>query len=248
MGKIFIVSGALFIAASLVAAQTSSSKPSSAAKPPTSASASQPTAVIDTTAGKMNCTLFPDKAPIGVANFIGLSTGTKDWKNPASGATKHGVPLYDGTIFHRVIPGFMIQGGDPAGTGSGPDPVKPFKNEVSPDLTFDKPGLLAYANAGPNTNTSQFFITEVPFTGEQANMLNGHYTIFGQCDDASVALVKQIAAMSRDSNDRPYRPIRINHIAIQKAGGSATAARRAGATAAKKPSSAATSKPASSPK
>lgn len=248
MGKTFIVSGALLIAASLAAAQASSAKPSTTTNPATSASTSQPSAVIDTTAGKMNCTLFPDKAPIGVANFIGLANGTKDWKNPVSGASKHGVPLYDGTIFHRVIPGFMIQGGDPAGTGSGADPIKPFKNEVSPDLTFDKAGRLAYANAGPNTNTSQFFITEVPFTGQQANMLNGKYTIFGQCDEASVALVKEIAAMSRDANDRPYRPIRINHIAIQKGGGSATAARRTGAAAAKKPSSAATSKPASSPK
>jgi peptidyl-prolyl cis-trans isomerase A (cyclophilin A) len=247
MGRTFVAFGALLMAGSLAAAQTSSAKPSTAAKPATSAT-SQPTAVIDTTAGKMNCTLFPDKAPIGVANFIGLANGTKEWKNPVSGASKHGVPLYDGTIFHRVIPGFMIQGGDPAGTGSGADPIKPFKNEVSPELTFDKAGRLAYANAGPNTNASQFFITEVPFTGQQANMLNGHYTIFGQCDDASVALVKQIAAMSRDANDRPYRPIKINHIAIQKGGGSATAAKRTGATAAKKPASAATSKPASSPK
>jgi peptidyl-prolyl cis-trans isomerase A (cyclophilin A) len=247
MGRTFVAFGALLMAGSLAAAQTSSAKPSTAAKPATSAT-SQPTAVIDTTAGKMNCTLFPDKAPIGVANFIGLANGTKEWKNPVSGASKHGVPLYDGTIFHRVIPGFMIQGGDPAGTGSGADPIKPFKNEVSPELTFDNAGRLAYANAGPNTNTSQFFITEVPFTGQQANMLNGHYTIFGQCDDASVALVKQIAAMSRDANDRPYRPIKINHIAIQKGGGSATAAKRTGATAAKKPASAATSKPASSPK
>ncbi|MGE5053235.1 MAG: peptidylprolyl isomerase [Acidobacteriota bacterium] len=248
MGRTFIAFGAILMAGSLAAAQTSSAKPATAAKPATSASASQPTAVIDTTAGKMNCTLFPDKAPIGVANFIGLANGTKDWKNPVSGASKHGVPLYDGTIFHRVIPGFMIQGGDPAGTGSGADPIKAFKNEVSPDLTFDKAGRLAYANAGPNTNTSQFFITEVPFTGQQANMLNGHYTIFGQCDDASVALVKQIAAMSRDANDRPYRPIRINHIAIQKGGSSTTTTKRAGASAAKKPSSAATSKPAASPK
>jgi peptidyl-prolyl cis-trans isomerase A (cyclophilin A) len=248
MGRKIVAFGALLMAGSLAAAQASSAKPSTTAKPATPASASQPTAVIDTTAGKMNCTLFPDKAPIGVANFIGLANGTKEWKNPVSGASKHGVPLYDGTIFHRVIPGFMIQGGDPAGTGSGADPIKPFKNEVSPDLTFDKAGRLAYANAGPNTNTSQFFITEVPFTGQQANMLNGHYTIFGQCDDASVALVKQIAAMSRDANDRPYRPIRINHIAIQKGGSSTTTTKRAGASAAKKPASAATSKPAASPK
>jgi len=248
MGRKIVAFGALLMAGSLAAAQASSAKPSTTAKPAAPASASQPTAVIDTTAGKMNCTLFPDKAPIGVANFIWLANGTKEWKNPVSGASKHGVPLYDGTIFHRVIPGFMIQGGDPARTGSGADPIKPFKNEVSPDLTFDKAGRLAYANAGPNTNTSQFFITEVPFTGQQANMLNGHYTIFGQCDDASVALVKQIAAMSRDANDRPYRPIRINHIAIQKGGSSTTTTKRAGASAAKKPASAATSKPAASPK
>ena len=208
------------------------------AKPGTAnTSSSQPTAIIDTTAGKMTCTLFPDKAPIGVANFIGLSSGTKDWKTP-TGATKHGVPLYDGTIFHRVIPQFMIQGGDPAGSGSGPDPVKAFKNETSPGLLFDKPGRLAYANAGPNTNTSQFFITEVAFTGQQGQMLNGNYTIFGQCDEASVALVKQIAAMSRDSNDRPYRPIKINHITIQKAGG----ATKAAGTPAKKPPTAPTTK------
>lgn len=213
------------------ASQSTAAKPTTPAKPAATAP-SQPTAIIDTTAGKMTCTLFPDKAPIGVANFIGLSNGTKDWKSP-SGATKHGVPLYDGLIFHRVIPEFMIQGGDPAGTGSGPDPVKVFKNETSKDLLFDKPGRLAYANAGPNTNSSQFFITEVAFTGQQGAMLNGNYTIFGQCDEASVALVKQIAAMSRDGNDRPYRPIKINHITIQKAGGAArpTAVKKPAATA-----------------
>ena len=209
---------------------------------PSAPTPSQPTAIIDTTAGKMTCTLFPDKAPLGVANFIGLSNGTKDWKSP-TGVTKHGVPLYDGTIFHRVIPQFMIQGGDPAGTGSGPDPVKAFKNETSPDLLFDKAGRLAYANAGPNTNTSQFFITEVPLTGQQGTMLNGKYTIFGQCDEPSVALVKQIAAMNRDSNDRPFRPIKINHISIQKGG----AAAKPAATPVKKPAASATPKTTTKP-
>jgi peptidyl-prolyl cis-trans isomerase A (cyclophilin A) len=175
-------------------------------------SGSQPTATIDTTAGKLTCTLFPDKAPIGVANFVGLSTGTKDWTDPKTGKKMHSVALYDGTIFHRVIPGFMIQGGDPAGTGAG-DPGYQFKNETSPDLKFDRPGRLAYANAGPDTNGSQFFITEVPYPS-----LNGHYTIFGQCDDATVTLVKDIARMGRDTNDRPYRPVAINHITIQNAG------------------------------
>ena len=169
----------------------------------------QPRAIIDTTAGKITCTLFPDKAPIGVANFIGLAEGTKDWVSPVTHQKKHGVPLYDGTIFHRVIPDFMIQGGDPAGNGTG-DPGYQFKNEVSSDLKFDRPGRLAYANAGPDTNGSQFFITEVAYPS-----LNGGYTIFGQCDDASLALVKQIARMGRDSNDRPFRPVKINHITIE---------------------------------
>ena len=172
------------------------------------AASAQPTAVIDTTAGRLTCTLFPDKAPIGVANFIGLATGTKDWTSPVTHQKKHGVPLYDGTIFHRVIPDFMIQGGDPLGTGTG-DPGYAFKNETSNDLKFDRPGRLAYANAGPGTNGSQFFITEVAYAS-----LNGGYTIFGQCDAASVTLVKQIARMGRDSNDRPYKPVKINHITI----------------------------------
>jgi len=176
------------------------------------AQAGQPTAVIDTTVGKLTCKLFPDKAPIGVANFIGLADGTKEWTSPVTHAKKRGVPLYDGTICHRVIPNFMIQCGDPAGNGSG-DPGFQFKNEISPDLKFDRPGRLAYANAGPDTNGSQFFITEVPYPS-----LNGGYTIFGQCDDASVALVKQIARMGRDSNDRPFNPVKINHITITKGG------------------------------
>ena len=234
------VLGIVTLASSMLFGQAAPTAPAKPAATP----AAQPTAIIDTTAGKMTCTLFPDKAPIGVANFIGLATGTKDWKNPVSGALKHGVPLYDGTIFHRVIPQFMIQGGDPAGNGSGADPVKPFKNEVSKDLLFDKPGRLAYANAGPNTNASQFFITETAFTGQQGQILNGNYTIFGQCDEASVALVKQIAAMSRDSNDRPYRPIKINHISIQKAGGAA----KAPAVPVKKPTAATTPKPKTAPK
>src|SRR5256714_11724391 len=123
-------------------AQTAPTKPSGAAKPATTSAAANPVAIIDTTVGKMTCTLFPDKAPVGVANFIGLASGTKDWRNPVSGATKHGVPLYDGTIFHRVIPDFMIQGGDPAGTGSGADPVPKFKNEASSDLLFGRPGRM----------------------------------------------------------------------------------------------------------
>src|ERR1700680_3282888 len=186
------------------------------------AATGQTTTVIDTTVGKMTCTLFPDKAPIRVANFIGLATGSKDWKNPVSHVTKHGTPLYDGTIFHRVIPNFMIQGGDPAGNGTG-DPGYKFKNEVSSDLLFDKPGRLAYANSGPDTNGSQFFITEVA-----TPHLNGKYTIFGQCDDATVALVKDIARRASDpSNNRPFRPVKIIHIKIVRSGAAASAAKSA---------------------
>jgi peptidyl-prolyl cis-trans isomerase A (cyclophilin A) len=184
----------------------------------------------------MKCELFPDKAPIGVANFIGLANGTKDWVNPASHAKKHGVPLYDGTIFHRVIPEFMIQGGDPAGTGAG-DPGYAFKNETSPTLKFDRPGRLAYANAGPDTNGSQFFITEVPYPS-----LNGGYTIFGQCDEAAVALVKQIARMGKDANDRPFRPVKINHISVTQ---SIAAAKPATTTA--KPAGTTTKAPVKTP-
>ncbi|MGA2458670.1 MAG: peptidylprolyl isomerase [Terriglobales bacterium] len=173
-----------------------------------------PTAIIHTTAGDLHCTLFPKVAPIGVENFIGLANGTKDWTSPVSHDKKHGVPLYDGTIFHRVIPSFMIQGGDPAGSGMG-DPGYKFKNETSPSVKFDRPGRLAYANAGPDTNGSQFFITEVPQPS-----LNGGYTIFGQCDDAAVELVKQIARMARDSHDLPLRPVKITHIEIHGAGAS----------------------------
>jgi peptidyl-prolyl cis-trans isomerase A (cyclophilin A) len=215
MRNAFLVLVLLPIAAFALAAQSSTQATPAAKAPVHKAATGNPTAIIKTTVGDMTCTLFPDKAPIGVANFIGLATGTKDWKT-VKGVTKHGVPLYDGTIFHRVIPDFMIQGGDPAGDGTG-DPGYKFKNEVSSDLRFDKPGRLAYANAGPNTNGSQFFITEVAVPH-----LNGNYTIFGQCDEASVTLVKQIARMTKDpSNDRPFRPVKITHIAITHAAAAA---------------------------
>jgi len=195
-------------ACALCAAQASSSAPAS--KP---AATDNPVAIIHTTAGDLHCTLFPKQAPIGVANFIGLSTGKKDWTDPKTHAKKHGVPLYDGTIFHRVIPEFMIQGGDPIGTGTG-DPGYKFKNETSSDLKFDRPGRLAYANAGPDTNGSQFFITEVPYPS-----LNGGYTIFGQCVDWDV--VKKIARVSRGPQDKPATPVTIKHIQIVQAGAAA---------------------------
>jgi peptidyl-prolyl cis-trans isomerase A (cyclophilin A) len=213
------------LAVLVLGAQTGSQTAPGTKAPAHHTASGPPTAIIETNAGDMHCTLFPEKAPIGVQNFIGLATGKKEWKSP-SGVTKRGVPLYDGTIFHRVIPGFMIQGGDPKGDGTG-DPGYAFKNEVSSDLLFDRPGRLAYANAGPGTNGSQFFITEVA-----TPHLNGGYTIFGQCDDATVALVKQIAAMARDPmNDRPFRPVKIVRIKIVYGSMAAKAAPKKSATA-----------------
>ena len=181
-----------------------------AAQPKPQGVAGQPVAVIETSMGNLTCVLFPKAAPLGTANFIGLARGTKDWTNPNTGKTMHGVPLYDGTIFHRVIPGFMIQGGDPAGTGAGNIGFQ-FKNENWPDLRFDQPGRLAYANAGADTNGSQFFITEAP-----TPFLDGNYTIFGQCDAASVELVKKIAREPRNDQDRPNNPVVIKHIRIEE--------------------------------
>src|SRR6266705_4444272 len=188
-------------------------------------------AIFNTSEGTIVCRLFEKDAPKTVANFTELAEGKRDWTHPVSGR-KTKDRLYDGTIFHRVIPNFMIQGGDPAGTGSGEIGIA-FKNEVSPDLKFDRPGRLAYANAGPDTNGSQFFITETAFTGQQGDMLNGHYTIFGQCDDATVALVKQIARMGHDANDLPYSPVKINHITIVKGGASSVSPAKKAATPAK---------------
>jgi len=171
--------------------------------------AAQPKAIIDTTAGKITCTLFPDQAPNSVANFIGLAQGTKDWTNPTTKAKMHGVPLYNGTIFHRIIPNFMIQGGDPAGNGSG-DPGYGFGLEVKPELKFDRAGRLAYARTNdPNTNGSQFFITVAP-----TPFLDMKYTIFGQCGNEDVAL--KIVSAPRGVADRPENPTVIRSITIEQ--------------------------------
>lgn len=171
-----------------------------------STATAQPTATFETSMGDIHCTLFPDKAPMTVANFEGLATGKKQWTNPKTGQKETGKPLYDGTIFHRVIPDFMIQGGDPLGTGTG-DPGYKFKDEFTDDLKFDVPGRLAMANSGPNTNGSQFFITEVP-----TPHLNHHHTIFGQCEDLD--LIKRIARVPVGRNDKPVTPVVIKHVVI----------------------------------
>ncbi len=215
--RTLVLTLALIISTSLLAAAQGASSPAPAKPPvrtPASSATAEPTAILHTTAGDLHCTLLPSVAPIGVENFIGLANGTKDWTSPVTHAKKTGVPLYDGTIFHRVIPEFMIQGGDPKGDGTG-DPGYKFKNETSSTVKFDRPGRLAYANAGPDTNGSQFFITEVPYPS-----LNGGYTIFGQCDPAAVELVKKIARMAKDG-ERPLRPVKITHVEIHGTGSSA---------------------------
>lgn len=171
-----------------------------------------PTAIFDTSMGRITCQLFSKEAPKTVANFIGLAAGTKDWTDPATHKKMHNKPLYDATQFHRVIPEFMIQGGDPTATGMG-DPGYMFEDEFDANLNFDVPGRLAMANSGPNTNGSQFFITEVP-----TEHLNQKHTIFGQCDDSSVLVVKSIARVSRDENDKPVDPVILKKITIVQAG------------------------------
>jgi peptidyl-prolyl cis-trans isomerase A (cyclophilin A) len=167
-----------------------------------------PAVIIDTSMGRITCQFFEKQAPKTVANFIALAQGTKDWVDPQTQKPMHNKPLYDGTIFHRVIPEFMIQGGDPTGTGGG-DPGFTFEDEFDSNLNFDVPGRLAMANSGPNTNGTQFFITEVP-----TEHLNQHHTIFGQCDDPSVNVVKTIARVERDPNDKPVTPVMLKKVTI----------------------------------
>ena len=167
-----------------------------------------PTVVMDTSMGRITCQFYQQQAPKAVATFIGLAEGTIDWVDPTTKKKQHRKPFYDGTIFHRVIPEFMIQGGDPTGTGMG-DPGYSFEEEFNPDLNFDRPGRLAMANSGPNTNGSQFFITEQAY-----DSLNQHYTLFGQCDDASVEVVKAIARVQRDGNDKPLTDVVLKKVTI----------------------------------
>jgi peptidyl-prolyl cis-trans isomerase A (cyclophilin A) len=163
-------------------------------------------AIFDTTLGEITCELFPDKAPVTVQNFVGLANGTKEFVDPKSRArTKR--PYYDGQGFHRVIPKFMIQGGCPLGTGTG-GPGYNFQDEFSKDLSFDKPGRLAMANAGPGTNGSQFFITVAP-----TNWLDNHHTIFGQVVKG-MDVVDKIVNTPKGANDRPKAPVVMNSVKI----------------------------------
>lgn len=166
------------------------------------------TATLHTNHGDIVINLFPDQAPKTVENFVGLANGTREYLDMRSGEKKTG-PFYDGTIFHRIIDGFMIQGGDPTGTGRG-GPGYQFGDEFHPELQFNKPYLLAMANAGPGTNGSQFFITVAP-----TPHLNRRHTIFGEvADDASRKVVDEIAQVRTDRSDRPAEDVVINSVTI----------------------------------
>jgi peptidyl-prolyl cis-trans isomerase A (cyclophilin A) len=165
-------------------------------------------AVFETSQGKITCQLFPEQAPATVENFISLAQGSKEFTDAASGARMKR-PFYDGLVFHRVIPDFMIQGGCPLGSGMG-GPGYKFKDEFVDGLGFDRSGRLAMANSGPNTNGSQFFITVAPTA-----WLNKHHTIFGQVVEGQ-DVADKISKLPKDRHDRPATPVVINSLKIVK--------------------------------
>jgi peptidyl-prolyl cis-trans isomerase A (cyclophilin A) len=168
-----------------------------------------PTATIVTSKGSFKIRLLPEHAPVTVDNFVGLATGQRTWTDPRGGATRSD-PLYDSTVFHRVIDDFMIQGGDPEGTGRG-GPGYQFEDEVPADgPTFDRPGLVAMANAGPNTNGSQFFVTVVP-----TPWLDGKHTIFGEVTEG-MDVVNDISTLPTGAMDRPTEDIVIERVLIEE--------------------------------
>ena len=176
------------------------------------------TATLQTSQGTVVVRLFPDHAPKTVRNFVELAEGGRQWTDPRTGRATTD-KLYDGTIFHRVIPDFMIQGGDPLGSGRG-GPGYKFADEIHPDLRFDRPYLLAMANAGPGTNGSQFFITVVP-----TPHLNGRHTIFGEVVDGR-EVVDRISQTQTDRNDRPVQDVVLESVSIERpeSGGSGESA------------------------
>ncbi|MDR1696181.1 MAG: peptidylprolyl isomerase [Endomicrobium sp.] len=165
-------------------------------------------AIFETSLGTIKVKLLPENAPLTVENFVELAEGNKEFMDLKTGK-KTKKKFYDGLIFHRVIPDFMIQGGDPLGTGTG-GPGYKFKDEIDPSLKFDKPGILAMANSGPNTNGSQFFITEV-----STPWLNGNHTIFGQVTEG-LDIIKKIARTQVDFSDRPVEDVILKSVTIER--------------------------------
>jgi peptidyl-prolyl cis-trans isomerase A (cyclophilin A) len=166
-------------------------------------------ATLQTSAGRIVVRLFPDQAPKTVRNFVELAEGSREWTDPGT-RQRTTRPLYDGTVFHRVIANFMIQGGDPVGNGTG-GPGYRFGDEIHPDLSFSRPYLLAMANAGPGTNGSQFFITTVP-----TPWLTGKHTIFGEVVEGT-DVVDAISQMKTDGRDRPATEVVLESVKIDKA-------------------------------
>jgi len=166
------------------------------------------TATLRTNQGPVVIRLFPDHAPKTVRNFVELAEGSRQWTDPRTGRTTTD-KLYDGTVFHRVIPDFMIQGGDPLGSGRG-GPGYKFADEIHPDLAFDRPYLLAMANAGPGTNGSQFFITVVP-----TPWLNGKHTIFGEVIEGA-DVVDLISRVKTASQDKPAEDVTIESVTVER--------------------------------
>ena len=162
----------------------------------------------ETSLGNFTVELFDSKAPKTVANFVGLAEGTKEWKHPKT-HEKHKTPYYDGVVFHRIIKGFVIQGGDPLGIGTG-GPGYNFEDEFHPDLRHDRTGILSMANAGPNTNGSQFFVTLGP-----TPHLDRRHSVFGAVVKG-LDVVEKIGATQTDRNDRPVTPVVMKKVTIER--------------------------------
>jgi peptidyl-prolyl cis-trans isomerase A (cyclophilin A) len=216
VGAIFALSACMLAQSSKSAAPHRPAKSQSPALPPVALPIEPGLyAVIYTSMGNIVCRLFEKDAPKTVANFRGLATGAKAWTDPEAGTVKH-TALYSGTTFHRVIPQFMIQGGDPTGTGMG-SPGYKFEDEIDASHTFNHPGILAMANSGPNTNGSQFFITVAA-----TPWLNGKHTIFGDVVSGQ-DVVDAISQVPRDDQDKPTTPVKIIRISVRRVGTAARA-------------------------
>ncbi len=208
--------GRLLLALAVTAASAYSA-PLQSTKPPAKSSSKSATkkrdpglyAILQTSMGTIVCELFEKETPLAVENFVGLAEGTKDWTDPRTKEVKSKVPFYNNTIFHRVYPKFMIQGGDPLENGKG-GPGYKFNDEILPSLRFNIPGRLAMANSQPNAAGSQFFITVAP-----AQHLDGRHTIFGTVVEG-LDVAARIAAVARDRHDKPLTPVQLAKITIQR--------------------------------